>query len=76
MGQINIHSVSALSIRMVEIAEGAKAPVKVSVYMNELAGVFQVDEVLMPKLKTTPLKELVEISVIAGEKELKTYYPH
>ncbi|MCS7128559.1 MAG: phosphohydrolase [Desulfurococcaceae archaeon] len=76
MGQINIHSVSALSIRMVEITEGAKAPVKVSIYMNELAGVFQVDEVLMPKLKTTPLKDLVEISVIAGEKELKTYYPH
>ena len=49
--------------------------IKIIVYMNELAGVFQVDEVLMPKLKTTPLKDLVEVGIIVDGKELKTYSP-
>ncbi len=75
MGSINIHSVSALSIKRVEITRGDETPIKINVYMDELAGVFQVDEVLMPKLKTTPLKDYVEITAIAGEKEVKTYTP-
>ncbi len=75
MGSVNIHSVSALSIKRVEVVEGVKAPIKIIVYMDELAGVFQVDEVLMPKLKSTPLRDLVEVSVIADGKELKTYIP-
>lgn len=75
MGQVNIHSVSALSIKRVEIVKGSRTPIKIIVYMNELAGVFQVDEVLMPKLKTTPLKDFVEVGVIVDGKELKTYSP-
>jgi len=75
MGQVNIHSVSALTIKKVEIIEGDKAPVKIVVYMDELAGIFQVDEVLMPKLRGTPLRNYIEISVVVNEKELKTYTP-
>ncbi len=75
LGQVNIHSLSALSIRRVEITEGDKTPIKIIVYMNELAGVFQVDEVLMPKLVKTPLKKYIEISVIVDGRELKTYTP-
>jgi len=75
MGQVNIHSVSALSIERVEVVNGSRTPIKIIVYMNELAGVFQVDEVLMPKLKTTPLKDLVEVGIIVDGKELKTYSP-
>ena len=43
--------------------------------MTERAGIFQVDEVLMPKLKTTPLKDLVEIYAIVDGETLKTYTP-
>ncbi|RLG84069.1 MAG: phosphohydrolase [Thermoprotei archaeon] len=75
VGQVNIHTVSALSIKKVEILEGEKTPVKINVYMDELAGVFQVDEVLMPKLEKTPIKDYIEISIIAGNKELKSYSP-
>ncbi len=75
MGQVNIHSVSALTIKKVEILEGDKAPVKIVVYMDELAGIFQVDEVLMPKLRTTMLRNYIEISAVVNGKELKTYTP-
>jgi len=75
MGQVNIHSVSALTIKKVDISRGDRTPVKINVYMDELAGVFQVDEVLMPKLRSTPLRDLIEISVIVDGKELKTYTP-
>ncbi len=76
LGQIGIHSVSALAIKRVEVIEGDRVPVRVNVYMSELAGVFQVDEVLMPKLRTTPLMDYVEIAVIVGDRELKTYSPN
>ncbi len=75
MGSINIHSVSALSIKRVEITRGDDTPIKINIYMDEMAGVFQVDEVLMPKLKTTPLKDYVEITAISGDREIKTYSP-
>ncbi len=75
LGQVNIHSVSALSIKRVEVVDGDKTPIRINVYMDELAGVFQVDEVLMPKLEKTPLRDFIEIAVIVGERELKTYSP-
>jgi metal-dependent HD superfamily phosphatase/phosphodiesterase len=75
LGNVNIHSLSALSIKSVEVLEGESNPVKILVYMDETAGVFQVDEVLMPKLKTTPLRRYVEVYAISGDKVLKTYSP-
>ncbi len=75
LGGVNIHSISALSIRKVEIVEGDRTPIKILVHMTERAGIFQVDEVLMPKLKGTPLKDLVEIYAIVNGEPLKTYTP-
>ncbi len=75
LGGVNIHSISALSIRKVEIVEGDKTPIKILVHMTERAGIFQVDEVLMPKLRGTPLKEQVEIYAIVNGEPLKTYTP-
>lgn len=75
MGSVNIHSVSALSIKSVEIMEGDSHPVKIVINMDETAGVFQLDEVLMPKLLTTPLKKYVEVFAIARDRVLKTYSP-
>jgi metal-dependent HD superfamily phosphatase/phosphodiesterase len=75
LGGINIHHVSALSINKVEIVPGDKTPIKILVYMTERAGIFQVDEVLMPKIKTTPLKDYIEIYAIVNGEPLKTYTP-
>jgi metal-dependent HD superfamily phosphatase/phosphodiesterase len=73
LGGVSIHSVSALSIKRVEIVPSEKKPIRVNVYMSERAGVFQVDEVLMPKLNTTPLKNLVEVYAIVDNTILKHY---
>lgn len=73
LGGVSIHSVSALSIRMVEITPSDKRPVRINVYMNEKAGLFQVDNVLMPKLNTTPLKNHVEVYAIVNNTYLKSY---
>lgn len=60
LGGISIHSISALSIKMVEITTSDKRPVRINVYMSEKAGLFQVDNVLMPKLNSTPLKTMLK----------------
>jgi len=73
LGGVSIHSVSALSIRMVEITPSDKRPVRINVYMSEKAGLFQVDNVLMPKLNTTPLKNHVEVYAIVNNTYLKSY---
>ncbi|MCC6034464.1 MAG: HD domain-containing protein [Desulfurococcaceae archaeon] len=73
LGGVTIHSVSALSIKKVEIIPSDKKPIRVNVYMSERAGIFQVDEVLMPKLNTTPLRTLLEIYILVENNVLKHY---
>jgi len=73
LGGISIHSISALSIKMVEITTSDKRPVRINVYMSEKAGLFQVDNVLMPKLNSTPLKNYVEVYAIVDNTYLKSY---
>ena len=73
LGGVSIHSVSALSIKMVEITTSDKRPVRINVYMSEKAGLFQVDNVLMPKLNTTPLRNHVEVYAIVDSTYLKSY---
>jgi len=65
-GKVDIHSLSALSITKVEIEKGKRKPVQILVNMNNPAGVFQIEEVLEKKLKTSGIQDLVD--VIALEK--------
>jgi len=68
-GKVDIHSLSALSITKVEIERGDRKPVQILVNMNNPAGVFQIEEVLERKIRTSGIQELVE--VIALEKGIK-----
>jgi hypothetical protein len=68
-GKVDIHSVSALAIDDVEISTGEK-PIMIKVKMSNSAGIFQIDNLLKPKLNTSGLKEYVQISVeIKGEEK-------
>ncbi|MGQ4834075.1 MAG: HD domain-containing protein [Candidatus Asgardarchaeia archaeon] len=68
MGKVDIHSVSALAIKNVRIEEGKEKPVKIIVEMENPAGIFQVEEILGKKLKTSGLEQYVDIDVfIKGE---------
>jgi metal-dependent HD superfamily phosphatase/phosphodiesterase len=71
-GKIDIHAVSALSIEKVEIAEGETKPITIKITMSNSAGVFQIDELLKPRIENSGLKDYIHVvAEITGEKESK-----
>ncbi len=73
LGKVDMHAVSALSIKKVEIELGER-PIKVSVFMDDSAGLFQLEKVLIPKILGGLIKDLVEIHVLTQGRTFK-YYP-
>jgi metal-dependent HD superfamily phosphatase/phosphodiesterase len=71
-GKVDIHSVSALSIEKVDIHEGDKMPVTIEISMSNSAGIFQIDELLKPRIENSGLKGYIHVvAEITGEKETK-----
>jgi len=71
-GKVDIHAVSALSIQRVEIQEGKEKPVTIKITMSNSAGVFQIDELLKPRIENSGLQDYIHvIAEITGEKERK-----
>lgn len=71
-GKIDIHAVSALSIEKIEIIEGLKKPITIKITMSNSAGVFQIDELLKPRIEKSGLRKYFHvIAEITGEKESK-----
>jgi uncharacterized protein len=71
-GKIDIHAVSALSIEKVDIIEGEEKPITIKITMSNSAGVFQIDELLKPRIETSGLQSYFHvIAEITGEKERK-----
>jgi len=68
-GNVNIHTVSALSIENVEITNGTERPVKILIDMNNSAGVFQIQETLGKKIVGGPLENYFEVIAIAKPEE-------
>ena len=68
-GKVDIHSLLALSITRVELEKVKRRPVQILVSMNNLAGVYQIEEVLEKKIQTSGIKHLV--IVIALRKGIK-----
>ena len=71
-GKVDIHAVSALSIEKVEVevAENAKKPIIIKISMSNSAGVFQIDELLKPRIINSGLEQFFHvIAEITGEKE-------
>jgi metal-dependent HD superfamily phosphatase/phosphodiesterase len=67
-GEINIHSVSAASIDSVHIKAGTNKPVHVDIVLRNYAGIYQVDELLKPKLLGSSIAPYVEVCAsIRGE---------
>jgi metal-dependent HD superfamily phosphatase/phosphodiesterase len=71
-GKIDIHAVSALSIEKVEILPSDDKPATIKITMSNSAGVFQIDELLKPRIETSGLQKYFHvIAEITGEKERK-----
>lgn len=62
LGNVNIHTVSAMSIGAVEITKGEEKPIRIKVKMTNSAGVFQVEEILYKKSEAGVLGRYVEIT--------------
>jgi hypothetical protein len=72
-GKVDIHAVSALSIEKVEVelAETGK-PIVIKIKMSNSAGIFQIDELLKPRINSSGLEQFFHvIAEITGEKENK-----
>ncbi|MCP2015726.1 metal-dependent HD superfamily phosphatase/phosphodiesterase [Deinococcus sp. HSC-46F16] len=61
LGSVDIHSISALAVDQVVIERGRDKPVLINVTMNNSGGIFQVEEVLAPKVIRTPMSRYVEL---------------
>jgi uncharacterized protein len=71
-GKVDMHSLSAISIKRVDIAVGDDKPVSIRIYMDNPAGVFQIEEVIGKKIETSGLSKYVELVAIENGREIKT----
>jgi hypothetical protein len=60
-GRVGIHSLSAAAIDEVEITDGEKKPIRISIRMNNSSGIYQVDSLLKAKLQGSGLEPYVEV---------------
>ncbi len=62
-GKTDIHALSALAIKRVEIEEINRSNkfVQIKIHMQSTAGVFQIEEVLLKKVKTSGIEQYIEI---------------
>lgn len=66
----DIHKYSANSILCVTISEGEEKPIKIDVNMDADVGFFQIEEVLIPKVNSSPVKCYVELYAgVNGERK-------
>ncbi|MHA1614076.1 MAG: phosphohydrolase [Candidatus Thorarchaeota archaeon] len=65
-GKVDIHSVSAMAISNVILDRGEEKPLRITVAMDNPAGVFQVQAVLEKKLSTSSLEDHVDIEVLVN----------
>jgi len=71
-GKVDMHSISATAIKRVDIEEGDDKPVCIRIYMDNPAGVFQIEEVIGKKIETSNISSYVELVAIENGREIKT----
>lgn len=75
LGKLDMHALSAISIKKVEVEAGDSGrPIKIVVYMDEYAGVFQLEEVLIPKIRTSGIGNYIVV-YIHTPKRFEKFYP-
>lgn len=69
----DIHKYSAASIHRIRISRGKAKPIRIDVEMSGDVGLFQVEEVLMPKIKASTIAGYIELSASVLGGESRTY---
>ncbi|NHI89834.1 MAG: phosphohydrolase [Candidatus Thorarchaeota archaeon] len=65
-GKVDIHSVSAMAINNVILEPGKNKPLRITVAMDNPAGVFQVEAVLEKKISTSGLQDHIDVEVLVN----------
>jgi metal-dependent HD superfamily phosphatase/phosphodiesterase len=69
-GAVNIHSLSAAAVERIIIRKGENKPIRIEAILNNSAGLFQLDELLRPKITSSSIAGYVEVEArIDGEME-------
>lgn len=71
-GTISIHSVGGLSVERVLIERGQKKPVRVRVELSNSAGIFPVEQYLVPKITAGNMEQYIEVAVLAEPEDSHT----
>lgn len=69
----DMHRYSASAIKRVDIAAGEHKPVRITVAMDNATGLFQVEEVLMTKVKASPIIDALEIVAVVSDEAPRFY---
>lgn len=69
----DIHKYSANAIEKVKLLPGELRPLKIEIRMSDVVGFHQVEEVLFPKIKASPIKPLLELWALMDGMEPKQY---
>jgi uncharacterized protein len=73
-GSVSIHSVSAAAVEQVTLQSGETKPVRISIEINNSAGVFQLDQLFREKLRGSGLEPYLEVVAnLAGEEEKRLF---
>jgi len=68
----DIHKYSSREIQKVKIIPGEKKPIRIIAEMNQSVGFFQIEEVLFPKIASSPVKPYIELYAgVKGEEMLR-----
>ena len=69
----DIHKYSANAINRIGIHRGDKKPIKIDIEMSGDVGFFQIEEVLLTKIESSPAKEFIELYAGVEGQERKCY---
>ena len=69
----DIHKYSANAINRIGIHRGERKPIKIDIEMSGDVGFFQIEEVLLTKIDSSPSKEYVEVYAGVAGQERKCY---
>ncbi|MBW6515222.1 MAG: phosphohydrolase [Candidatus Cloacimonetes bacterium] len=69
----DIHRYSSMSIQSVSFTPGSDKPIRIQIDMSQSVGIFQVEEVLFPKILSSPVKRYIELYAGIKGKELLRY---
>lgn len=73
-GSVSIHSVSAAAVERVSLEAGDEKPVRISIEINNSAGIFQLDQLFRQKLRGSGLEEHLELRAdLEGEEEKRLF---